>query len=355
MIYRIEYPRFGRFFSVPCCAVENFMTQADGDHCKVLLCLLCSDGNTADTAELAARAGVSETAAEDALIFWTGRGIISALREGSENAVTAALPVSAPVMQPSAVSKTAAAPPKQAAAARPPRAKTVIRYSPKELAEKAKGSPEIAGLFDSVQMILGRPVTGTETAGLINIYEYYGFSAASILILTQFAHDLGKDRIAYIETVANDWFSRGITDYEDVEREIGRMTEQNKYDSRIKTALGIEGKTTARQSELFRQWNEWGFDADTVGLAGEHCRNKKSMNDLNYINGILRRWHEAGLMSVRAVLESEKRFAENKAKNTVPAEDANSGSSSLNVDKLYDLAESFDPWAELDGEGESSK
>lgn len=351
MIYRIGYPRFGRFFSVPCGAAEKYMTQADGDQWKVLLCLLCSDGDCADTAELAARAGVSETSAEDALIAWTSRGIISARREGQGSAPSAAVPVSAPVMQPIAaapVSKPAPA----AAEARPAKQKAAVRYSPKELAEKAERSPEIAGLFEGVQAILGRPITGTETAGYLNLCEYYGFSAASILILTRFAHDLGKDRIAYIEAVAKDWFAKGITDYEDVEREIGRMTEQNKYDILIKNALGIEGKTTAKQAELFRQWHEWGFDADTVELAGEHCRDNKSKNVLGYINGILRRWHENGLMSVRAVLESEKKYKESRKK--LEAEKGGDNSS-LNVDKWYELAESFDPWAEVNGEGDGDK
>ena len=366
MIYNIDVPRFGRIFSVPCAAAERFMSAADGNYYKVLLCVLCSDGSVVDSAEIAARANVDTVVAEDALLFWTSQGIISARPDGQAAAVpvpaaapvmTAAIPAAAPVMQPVMQPVVQQVQPVQAAGTatapaapskKPKKPKAEIKYSPSEIAKIIESDPETAQLFDQVQRVFGRLLKPSESTGFINLIEYYGFSPPSILILTQFAHDLGKNSIAYIETVAEDWFVKGITEYADIEREISRLTEQNRVNSKIKAILGIEGPTTKEQGEYFENWCSWGFSVEMIGLAGEICRNKKSRNELPYINGILRRWRDNSLMTIRAVLEHDKQYAAKKAELQAKyGKDGNSETSTIDNDKWYELADSFDPWAEI--------
>ena len=343
MIYKLAYPAFGRYFNVPCGAVENFIKTADGDFYKVLLCALCSDSPVLDTARLAERAGVSVSAAEDAMLFWTSNGVLRA--EGAADtpapAVSvqpAVMPVSVPAMLPAEPEKeeesVQAADPEKTEKTAP--VKMTVKYSPKELAQRAAESGEIKALFEQVQKILGRPINPTETAGFLGLYEYYGFSVASIMILTQYAHDMGKDKIAYIEKVAHDWLDRGLTEYADVEREITRLTEQNKVNVRLKRLLGIEGKLTKNQEEFLSLWTEWGFDDDMISLADEICRDNKNRTDLRYMNGILKRWHDDGIKTPADVKEKGKAQYERK-------EDVSAAESSFSIDEWYELADNYDP------------
>ena len=334
MVYKLAYPAFGRHFDVPCGAVDNFMKTADGKFYKVLLCALCADSPVTDTAQLAERTGLSAAEVDDAMLFWTSNGVLR--MEGAAAAPAhavavqpAAVPVSAPVMLP-------AEPVKAPEPEKPAPVKMTVKYSPKELAQRASESSEIKALFEQVQKILGRPINPTETAGFLGLYEYYGFSVPSIMILTQFAHDMGKDKIAYIEKVAHDWLERGLTEYADVENEISRLTEQNKVNGRLKRLLGIEGRLTKNQEDFLAQWTEWGFDDDMIALADEICRDNKNRTDMRYINGILKRWNDDGIKTPAAVKEKGKAYFERK-------EGGSAEGSSFSIDEWYELADNYDP------------
>ncbi len=334
MKYKLGIKPFGRVFTVPC-AAENYLKLADPVFCKVLMAMLCADTDIADTDLLAEKCGVSPSQAEDAVIFWSSNGVVSAVPENGEptaavSAAAVGTAPAAPKAQPVVLTE-AVDPMKNTAAAR-----STIRYTPKELAAKAKENTEIATLFEEVQKIFGRPINSTETAGFVNLYEYYGYSVATILMIASFAHEMGKDRIAYIEAVAKDWYSKGIVDYPDVEAEIIRQTEINKADEKLKRRLGIEGALTKKQLEYFEQWREWGFDIDTIDLAAQRCREHKNGFRISYTNGILKNWQNAGLLTVDAVISSEEKYAE-EHKN-----DQNS-SSSYDIDGWNDLALTFDP------------
>ena len=73
MNYKIDVKQWGRFFSVPCSVVDDYILLSDGDFVKVLLCILCSNSNIISVENLSKQAGVSEEKAEDAIRFTTIR------------------------------------------------------------------------------------------------------------------------------------------------------------------------------------------------------------------------------------------------------------------------------------------
>lgn len=337
MRYKIGVQPFGRVFTVPCSAVDNYIKPADSKFCKALLAMLCTDTDIADTEEIAERCGISPADAEDALLYWSGCGVMTvSAADGGEpvSAEISAKAASAPDRETARVCMTEAIDPMKNTAA----ARSTVRYTPKELAQKAKENDELAALFEEVQKIFGRPINGTETAGLVNLYEYYGYSAPTILLIAQYAHDLGKDRIAYIEAVAKDWYSRGLTEYSQVEEEMIRRTEIHSLDGKIKRVLGIEGTLTDKQQDLFAQWREWGFTEEVIDLAGQRCKEEKNKINIRYINGILKRWHKDKLFTADAVLSSERAYAESHTQAQLPPAD-----SSYDVESWEDMALTFDP------------
>ncbi|MCD7741282.1 MAG: DnaD domain protein [Ruminococcus sp.] len=347
MIYKIGVSAFGRFFTVPCSAVENYIKFADPDFYKVLLCVLCQSGCKVESQEIAAQCGLPEQKVIDALEYWSSNEVISAkadnetkmdakptyvdFKASSKDEKPQATSQSLPVCATDAIN-----PMKNTAAA-----KSVIRYTPKELAEKAKSNAELKALYEEIQKILGRPINPSETAGLVNLYEYYGYSAASILIMAQFCHDIGKDRIAYLETVAKDWFSRGICSYDQVEEEIVRQTEANSQNARIARALEIEGSLTKRQKEYFDQWRDWDFDLRLIELASERCREQKNKIDIRYINGILKNWHEKGLKTTDDVANSD--IAYKAAKEKRLDKQRKESAPSFDLDEWQRMADAMDP------------
>lgn len=345
MIFKLTCPSFGRYFNVPCRSVEGFIKTADGDFFKILLCALCSDSPYLDSEELAARAGVSPETAGDALLFWMSNGVLYA--EPASGDAPAVMPAALPTMTPmiTPVMSPAAATPSTAnnsteSADKPekkPPAKIVLKYSNKELADKAAENHEIAALYEQVQRVLGRTVNPSELSVFVSLYEYYGFSVPSIIILTQYAHDAGKGKVRYIETVARDWFDRGITEYPDIEQEISRLTEYDKFETKIKRLLHLDVRLTPQMSKILSSWAEWGFSDEMIELADEKCRNAIMRTDLKYMNGILKNWHENGIKTPDDAAEQDSSYAERKKGSD------DNGDSSFSIDEWYIQAGSYDP------------
>ena len=74
-----------------------------------------------------------------------------------------------------------------------------IRYSPKELAQKAKDDKNVRVLFEEIQKVFGRTINATDSAALVDIYEYYGYDVPTILILAEYCSGLGKTRLRELD------------------------------------------------------------------------------------------------------------------------------------------------------------
>ncbi|MGN0602177.1 MAG: DnaD domain protein [Oscillospiraceae bacterium] len=335
MNYRIDCKQWGRFFSVPCSVVDDYILLSDGDFVKVLLCVLCSNSQSVSTEELAAKAGVSLEKAEDAILHWAGLGVITAQPEGGKP-----LTENKPVAVKSSNAKVQLVP-----AINPSKnsvdSKTRVKYSTREIAEKIENSEELKALYDNIQKVFGRTINGTEMAAVLNLYEYYNYSAASILMIAEYCTSIGKGRMAYIETVAKNWFEQGICSYSDVEGEIIRQTEIRSFENQVMRAFGIENKLSKKQKELVQKWRDMGFSLEMLEIAYEKCMNSTNKLNFGYINKILENWSGKNITTPRQVDEDDSKYAVSKNGNS--KKDKNNKETSYDLDEWEQYAMNFDP------------
>ena len=323
MNYKIDCKHWGRFFSVPCSVVDDYILVSDGDFVKVLLCILCSNTNLISTDDLARQSGISEDRAEDAIIHWTNLGVITAETvDGKSLAVkTRIKSVNSPE---NSYSKSG----EMNSSKNATDAKTRVKYSTREIAEKIDSSDELKALFDDIQRVLKRIINGTEMAAILNLYEYYDYSAASILMIAEYCMSLGKGKMAYIETVAKDWFDQGICSYAEVEAEIIRQSAQRTFETKVIRAFGIENKITKRQREFIQNWRNMGFSVEMLAIAYEKCMNATNKLNFGYINKILETWSGKNIKTPAQVDEDDSAFSK---KTKADRQD--------NKDTSYDLSE----------------
>ena len=311
MEYKIDCKHWGRFFSVPCSVVDDYILLSDGDFIKVLLCILCSNSQIVSTEKISKKSGVSIDKIDDAIIYWTNLGVISTEINGkeieSEKDVLKRDQVvkNNPVIQ----SVEAINPSKNTVDS-----KTRVKYSTREIAEKIENNEELKALYDNIQSVLSRTINGTEMASILNLYEYYNFSAASILMIAEYCVSIGKNRIAYIETVAKDWFEKGICNYSDVEQEIIRQGELKAFEKQVMNIFGVESKLTKKQRDLILKWREMGFSLDMLEIAYEKCMNNTNKLSFAYINKILENWSGKHIMTPQQVDEDDSKYVSKKTK-----------------------------------------
>ena len=327
MTYKIDFDRWGRFFNVPYSLVDEHLRLADGDFVKVLLCILSGSSNVADSALLSKASGVSEARVNDAVHYWAGLGVITV--EGLPQRETPPVPaVAASVELKPQIKEPAEAP-----------AKSSVRYSPKDLANKLNESEELSYIVKEYEKIKGTVIKDNELIGLINLNEYYGFEAQSLLLLIEYCHKLGKDRIGYIEKVAREWFDCDIVSYPDVEAEIIRQSKIRSYEYKACKALGIKGKPSTSQQQTIASWQEKGISIEMLEIAYDKCMDAISEPNFRYMAKIVNSWFSEGIKTAEEIESRDNAFKSGKSKKAKAA----------NTDTSYDLDEwekyamSFDP------------
>ena len=183
-------------------------------------------------------------------------------------------------------------------------------YRDGELAEKLEGDGAFRRLTGEVERRLGKRLTTPDLSALLGLYDYLGLPADVIYLLVchcaeRVAQRFGPGRrptLRQIEREGYAWARRGIdTQAAAAEylRDYGRKREAVPAYMR---ALRLGDRLPVREEEKFLlQWLEWGFSPEAAALAYEKTVLKCHEFKWSYCNGILRRWHEAGLHTVEAI------------------------------------------------------
>lgn len=182
-----------------------------------------------------------------------------------------------------------------------------------------KESTEIACLMQSAQEILGRLISGGDSATLLMIHDDFGLPSDVIIMLLQYAVSIGKSSMRYIEKVAINWADEEILTHEKAEEKLAQLSERQKAWRTVEQAVGISHRSpSAREEELCTAWVEqWKFTPDMIQEAYNRSVDSIGKFSASYMNKILERWHKNGIVTTKqAEQEKMERSASRKpAKN----------------------------------------
>ncbi len=189
-------------------------------------------------------------------------------------------------------------------------------YRQDEVAGKLEESGDFRRLTAEVERKLGKRLTTADLATLLGLYDYLGLPADVIYLLVchcaeRTAARFGPGRkptLRQIEREGYAWARRGIDTQAAAAgylRDYGRKQEAVPAYMR---ALCLGDRPPVREEERYLlQWLEWGFPPEAAALAYEKTVLKCREFKWSYCNGILRRWHEAGLHTVDEIEAKDRR------------------------------------------------
>lgn len=170
-------------------------------------------------------------------------------------------------------------------------------------------------LCGEVQRLLGRTLNTEELKILLGFVRYLGLPYDVISVLVCYCKDRARSRgnmrnpsLRTIEKEAYAWAEQGIDSMEEAAAFIQNQNVRYSRLSRIKEILQIRGRVlTAAEERYAAAWMDMGFDDDVISMAYERtCLNTGGLN-WAYMNKILTRWHEAGLMTVDAIRTGDRK------------------------------------------------
>ena len=180
-------------------------------------------------------------------------------------------------------------------------------------------------LYTEVQRLLGRTMTTEELKILLGFVRYLGLSPDVISLLVchckERARRKGSSRNPSLRTIEKEayaWAERGIDTMEEAVAFIQAEQVRNTRLGRLMELLQIRGRNlTAGEERYAQQWLDWGFDEEAVSMAYERtCLNTGGLS-WAYMNKIMTRWKEAGMLTGEKIRTGDVKPGSVKASGTL--------------------------------------
>lgn len=195
-------------------------------------------------------------------------------------------------------------------------------YSREDVMNKLESDASFAAVLAEVERKLGR-LSEPSVRKLLGLYDYLGLPADVLMLLVNHCVErkeaqFGAGRVPTMREVEKEGYAWARRELFSAAAADAYLRAERDAQSRFRDymeALRLGARSPAPSEERYlRQWADWGFPPETVALAYDKTVLKCGEFRWPYCNGILKRWHEAGLHTPEeAAAENKPRRAAQKA------------------------------------------
>lgn len=177
-------------------------------------------------------------------------------------------------------------------------------YQQADVAEQLEGNAEFRQLTGQVERKLGKKLTSADIGVLLGLYDFLGLPADVVYLLVchcaeRVERRLGPGRrpgMKQIEKEGYTWARKGIDTQAAAAEYLKNYARCQGAMSAYMRVLQLGERDPAPSEEKYlAAWQEMGFLPEAVALAYDKTMLKCHELKWAYCNGILKRWHEAGL------------------------------------------------------------
>ncbi len=138
-----------------------------------------------------------------------------------------------------------------------------------------------------------------------NWFTIYKFDEDVMYTLFKYCHDNNTFHKSYIEAVATNWHRRGIQNFFDLEKYFEDMSQVRGIKGTIIKKLRLRRALTEYESEYVERWViDYKYGFDVIELALKKTVGKTNP-DFKFLNSVLTRWHDLGLVTAEEILGYE--------------------------------------------------
>ncbi len=318
-------------FAVPSKIVDEGLKFSDGVKLKVLLYVLRNADKELDNKDISACTGVNVTDIPEALDYWVNMGILQKSDQVYTPVNNSIVELSTTQDEPVFEEKTVA----EAPSTEPEKPRFTVTKPQKPdyvfTVQQLAVDEELKILVSEAQTALGKVLSNADISTLLMLKDTCGLPLDVILMLIQYAISIDKGNMRTIERLGVSWANDGVNSVEEADNKIRLATQRTKCYSIVASAFGLKnaGSPSKKQLDYCSTWvTDWKFSPDMLREAYERCVDSKGEMKFNYIDGILKRWHNNGIQNKNDLADFE-----NTKKKKEPA----STSSSYDIDELEQI------------------
>lgn len=197
-------------------------------------------------------------------------------------------------------------------------------YTSEDISVQLEESEEFRNLTAEVERKLGKRLSTPDVSTLLGLYDYLGLPADVIYLLVchcteRLQRRYGEGRrptLRQIEKEGYAWARMGISSQTEAVAYLKKYAARQGALPQYMRVLQLGDRVPAPSEEKYLAvWQEWGFPPESVALAYDktmlHCHELR----WNYLNGILKRWNEAGLHTAAEIETGDR--SESRKKTAV--------------------------------------
>ena len=275
---------------------------------RVLLCLADDPTLRVDidrkTDRIAAKCGIAPSAVADAVAFLSERGIlVPAAAEAVEKA------------EPEMTALTEEKPLFEEKPAERPKKGRMPSYAGDEVSALFARHADLKPMVDMAQNVIGKVFSEHETASLVGLYDYYGFSSQYILHLIGYLVKKNKANMRYIESTASGLFDEGILTPEELDAHFAYLDRTDDLQDRVRRLIGAGNRAfTARERKYIAEWCDLDVSDDLLEYAYEQTVDHTGKASLSYMGKVLKKCIDEGNTSKQSAEQADAAFREGKKK-----------------------------------------
>jgi len=192
-------------------------------------------------------------------------------------------------------------------------------YQRTDILERLESSDEFRRLIAEVERRLGKKLTTPDVGVLLGLNDYLGLPADVIYLLVCHCAEKAQRRFGegrrpamrQIEKEGFIWARQGIDSQRAAEAYLKKYAQQQETVPAYMRALGLGDRLPVTSEEKYlTAWQEMGFSPEAVALAYDKTVLKCHELKWPYCNGILKRWHEAGLHTPEEIQAGDRPAAQ---------------------------------------------
>lgn len=264
--------------------INEYMADAKGDYVKVYLYGLKNSQNPdlepLSTRDLASILDLTEADVLKALDYWENKNLIQIDESGADRKIRF-LNISSLLHYPASTKR-------------------------KQQSKSANlDERRFQEMLEIVQKMLGgEPVPDSYIRTMHQWIDEYGFEPEAITLLVEYSlTSMSKNgrtyasgaRLNYMKKVAETWAGAGVKTYQQAQEQIDRRKEDTKLMYAFLSEMRISGNASPTDYQFLESWKkDLGFSDEMILEAARRADVKK----FNYVNSMLRNWHEQGLKTV---------------------------------------------------------
>ena len=156
-------------------------------------------------------------------------------------------------------------------------------------------------------------------------------------MLLQYAVSVGKANMKYIEKTGISWASEGVNDHEKAENKIQNLNRASISWKKFESIIGIyhRSPSSCEEEAVSRWFDNWNYNEELIKEAYDRCVNANGKYVLKYMDSIIKRWHNQGIVTI------EQALAENANRNRKKSFSREDNEASYNIEE-YENYNIFD-------------